>query len=233
MLDSVLKIVLAGWIGIGAIVVAISFFFPAVTGKVKTWNFVICVIIVFLTGIAALTNFNAFIASQEETYNVSKGTADIVDFIRSKEPGAGHTIGIAIYTAFKYIVKIFCYESYMYLVALLLTLVFGGKKPERKILGKIFFWCLAMIYMINIVDVLNLNTEDYLLSEGYISVIIAAVVLLKSCLKAVYNTLFRREKGQPLTFYVVSACLFTLFSLLALHFDAWVWGQFDRWVFGL
>ena len=233
MLDSVLRIILANWIGIGTIVVAIVFFLPAVTGKTKTWNYVICVIIVFLTGIAILTNFNAFITKQTEAYDAYKGTADIVKFLSSREPGVGHAIGIGIYTIVKYVVKIICYESYMHVVSFVLTLILGGKSPKLKIWRKVFFWFLAMIYMVTIVGVLNFNTEDYLLSEGYISVIIAAVVLLKAFLKAVYNMLFRREEGQSLTLYVVSACMFVLFSMLAFHLDAWIWGLVDRRVFGL
>ena len=228
MLDGVLNVILAGWIGIGTIVVAISFFLPVVTGKERTWTYVLCLIVVFLTGIAILTNGNAIIeVLAGDYYNSYKDTTKLVNIIRSANPSALHGIAIGVYTIAKYVIKIFSWEFYTFVLMGLLLRNWDG----FKILRNFIFWGFA-IFTFAIFDELKINSEDYFLtSEGYISVTIAALVLLKEFLNVVHKKLFRKpeKKGdRPLTITIVSTSIFILLIMLAFLIDAMLWGFVDN-----
>ena len=128
---------------------------------------------------------------------------------------------------------IIIYESCRYFLEWLL-IIFGGEAPELGILKKTAFWILAMagmVYVVSISKILNYTIEDYISYEGYISVIIAAVVLLKAGVKAAHNLckmLIGRKNGRPLVLAVVSSCLLTLSLMLVISLNALIWGYVDR-----
>ena len=241
MLENVLTYILTGWTGVGVIVVAIFVFLPALTGNIKWWKRAISLAMILITGMAVLANGREVLAYLAGSgYDAYKGTADIINFVRSKDPSAWIFHWIVIYTIVKYVIKIIFYEGYMYMISFILVFLFGGETRPLKlniILG-ISFWILAMIIVYPIVGLRNLDPVDLLSSEGYISIIIAALILLKQVVLNVFGMLFRffspkKNEGSPSSFVVGSACMIILYSMVIVYFDAYVWGYVDRWVLRL
>lgn len=217
-----LDVILKFWITIGPLVLLGTLFIYGIAqGK---WHPFIWACVVFITGVFLLSGGNkgvvgTLIVKIADGYNVNKNTVELVKIVDSNLSIFGASI-LTVYFLFKFFIKILVYSFIMKIF------------EEKSGFWKNIFIGLALLIIVSIFGVLGQDSlvKKLILNEGYFSVILLAVIIVRLAIFQVGKK--HEKKGGRSMLTVASAMVISVVAVACgLGLEAQLWRPLDRKVF--